>query len=121
MNPEKQKLDEKENVTLHESSSDAEYYLDALEKTAIEVPQRVLDIFENTRKINEDQNLSFEHWQKLNEEHKKRMQGVSDDDRYYQYEIYRRAGDQLQMYQLGLQLKLCPCGSGKKYKKCHGQ
>ena len=96
-------------------------YDDWIQKNPVEVPRDILDFIEDRKKRLDNPKLTEEEWTKLVEEHNRRMKGTSDSDLYYQLAIYRKEKKEGNIFDVEQQLRYCYCGSGKKYKRCHGK
>lgn len=96
-------------------------FSDWKEKNPIVVPQHIVEELDNFRKRFDDPTLAREEFQKLNEPYRKRMQGETDDDYYFQLEVCRRAKQNIPIMIAEDKLRICYCGSGFKFRKCHGK
>lgn len=92
----------------------------------VEIPSTISQWIKQCKIEGADPDLSEERWKELNEAHRKKMSGSSDEDLYYQLHIYRNMlaqgddGVRIQIHKLEQSLRTCWCGSGKKFKSCHG-
>ena len=61
------------------------------EKTeaSVEIPGRITEMIKSRRAEYNNVNLSRERWVELNDEHKRMMEGNSEDDLYYQLAVLR--------------------------------
>lgn len=109
------KFNKKENKLTNDEREKIRTWFDK----PIDVPEHIVRLFKEIKKKYEDVNLSHEEWSKLNEDHRKRMTGDSDDDLFFQLAVYRDAHDSAGEIVALRKLRTCYCGSGKKYIQCH--
>ncbi len=55
----------------------------------VEIPEGIIAAIEKYKKEMADPDLSVERFKELNEEHRRKMAGDSDNDLYYQLQTYR--------------------------------
>ncbi|MBI4138959.1 SEC-C domain-containing protein [Candidatus Uhrbacteria bacterium] len=114
-----------ERLGFEKSLENHRLFNEMMERDPLLIPDHVRSQIEAFKKEMNDPSLSFERWQELLEQSRARNQraqeaNASEDDQYYRLYFLRELGSKSEIRELEETLANCYCGSGKKYKKCHG-